>query len=116
MCNGVDVYASYDGTTYTEIWVSSLGTVTFTNGTDVVNKVAHGLSNGTEIKFSVAWTMPTGLTDWQYYYIVNANTDDFQLSLTLDWPAIDFTTDGTGTITAKLSNNTKNKICKLSSR
>lgn len=100
MCNGVDVYASYDGTTYTEIGVSSLGTVTFTNGTDVVNKVAHWLSNGTELKFSTTGTMPTGLIDWQYYYLVNVTTDTFQLSLTLDGDPIDFTTDGTGTTTA----------------
>lgn len=45
MGNGVDMYASYDGATYSEIGITTTGTCTFTNATDVVNLTAHGLSD-----------------------------------------------------------------------
>lgn len=100
MCNGVDEYSSYDWTSFSTIGANTLGTVTFTASTDLVNRVAHWLSNGDEVRFTtVAWTLPTGIESWTFYYVINANTDDFQISVTKNWTALDFTTDGSWTIT-----------------
>jgi len=41
MGNGVDTYASYDGTTYTEIGTSSVGTCTFDNTTEIITLTSH---------------------------------------------------------------------------
>ena len=99
LCNGVDTYASYNWTTYTEVGISSVGTVTFTNATDLVNRVAHWLVAGDEVRFTTAGTMPVWLVATQFYYVINANANDFQVSVTKWWTAVNFTTDGSGTIT-----------------
>lgn len=73
-------------------------TCTFTNATERVNKVAHGLTDGTKIMFSNSGgALPTGLSAITVYYVVNKNADDFQVSLTVGGAAVTFSDDGSGT-------------------
>lgn len=99
MCNWVDAYASYDWTTYTEIGTSSVWTCTFTNATNLVNLTSHWMADGTQVKFTTTGTLPAELTAGRYYYVINSNTNDFQIALTPGWSAVTFTDDGTGTHT-----------------
>lgn len=73
-------------------------TVTFTSGTDVVNETAHGRSNGDVLLLrNDGGALPTGLNEATEYFIVNANANDYQLSLTKGGSAVDFSDNGTGT-------------------
>lgn len=100
MCNWVDAYASRDWTTYTEIWVSSVWTATFTNATNIVNVTGHWMADGTSVKFTTSWTLPAELTVWKYYYVISSLTNTFQLALTPGGSAVTFTDDWTATTTA----------------
>ena len=77
-----------------------IGKATFTNATNIVNRTAHGLSNGDRVIISNegGGTMPTGLTAEVYYHVVSANTNDFQVSLTNGGAAVTFSDDGSGNI------------------
>ncbi|MFN9721371.1 MAG: BspA family leucine-rich repeat surface protein [Planctomycetota bacterium] len=72
--------------------------VTFTVATNVVNRTAHGLSNGAGIRFyNLANT--TGIVAGRLYYVINAATDTFQVAETAGGSAIDLTgTDGSATL------------------
>lgn len=71
--------------------------VTFTNGTNTVNRVGHGLENGTSIRLSTTNTLPAEMRDDQFYWVVNKTDDTFQVSRTEGGAAYSFTDDGTGT-------------------
>lgn len=68
-------------------------------GTDVISLTAHGFVNGDIVYITNPDTIPGGLTINTKYYIVNANTNDFQLSTTSGGSAIDITSQGIGTNT-----------------
>ena len=72
--------------------------VTFTVATNVVNRTAHGLSNGAVIRFyNVANT--TGIVAGRLYYVINTATDSFQVAETAGGSAVDLTgTDGSATL------------------
>lgn len=70
---------------------------TFTNGTDKVNDTSHGLANGTAIVFSTSGVLPAEITVNDVYYVVNTDTDDFEISTTKGGSTLDFTDDGTPT-------------------
>jgi len=73
-----------------------LKTVTsLTPGTDRVNIVGHGLSDGQKVKFGFSGGGITALTE---YYVRNKTTDDFQLSTTPSGGILDLTSDQTGEI------------------
>lgn len=75
-------------------------TVTFTNGTNVVNETSTPRVDNDTITFhDNAGTLPTGLRDDITYYVVSAATNTFQVSYTEGGSAITFTTDGSGTNT-----------------
>lgn len=76
---------------------AALFNVTFTNGTNIVNRVGHGLSNGTSIRFSTTGTLPAEIRDDQFYWVINTATDTFQVSDTEGGGIFSFTDDGTGT-------------------
>ena len=99
MWDWVNPYASYDGTTRTSIWLITVWTVTADNTTDFFTKVAHWLVNNDEIYFTSTLTMPWWLVTNQVYYVVNKTNDTFQISNDKNWTFINFTTNGTGTIT-----------------
>lgn len=81
--------------------VPKSATVTISVATPgVVSWTAHGLANGTPVKFTTAGTLPTGLTAGTTYYVVSAATDSFSVSATSGGSAINTTGAGSGTITA----------------
>ena len=55
-----------------------------------VTLATHGLVNGDKVLFTALGTA-TGISTGVTYYVVNKNTNDFQLSLTLGGSAIDIT-------------------------
>lgn len=81
---------------------------TFTTDFATDNKLditGHGFSNTDRIMLtSSAQDLPGGLSSAIVYYVVNASTNDFELSLTSGGSAVAITTNGTGTHTAKQVN------------
>ena len=71
--------------------------VTFQDAGDTVTLVGHGLPNGKRVSFT-AITTTTGIAIYNLYYVVNATTDTFQLSLTQGGEPIALKNNGTGTI------------------
>ena len=88
--------------------------VTFTDSGDLVTRTAHGYSNDMQVKFfNIATT--TGISNGQFYYVINATANTFQVSATVGGSALALTNDGTGqllpyrfatvTITPQVANN-----------
>lgn len=77
---------------------SSTVTITY-NSPTVIGWKAHGLANGTAVTFSTTGAMPAGLVAGTSYYVVNANTDTFNVSATLSGTAINTTSAGSGAFT-----------------
>lgn len=72
---------------------------------DKLDIISHGFSNDDRIMVtSSSQDLPAGLDSATVYYIINATTNDFELSLTSGGSAIDITDNGTGTHTAKQVN------------
>lgn len=82
---------------------TALGTATFTNATDLVNRAAHGLVAGDRVYFT-GGTMPTGLAASTRYFVRDSTANTFRLETTLGGGAINFTTDGSGTRTLFVEN------------
>ena len=97
--NGVDPYLSYTSSTgaVAEIGMVGVQTCTFTNATNKVNKATHWLDNGDEIRFTTSGALPAEIIAYQVYYVVNKDTNDFEISTTKWWTALAFTDDWTGT-------------------
>lgn len=72
------------------------GVATIQATDDIFRSDAHGLPNDRRVVFyAVAGeTLPTGLTEGQDYFVVNATTDTFQVSATQGGAAVNFTGDG----------------------
>lgn len=66
----------------------------------VVTWNAHGLANDTAVMISTTGALPTGLAAGFPYYVVNATTNTFQLSLTVGGAAIATSGSQSGTHTA----------------
>lgn len=62
----------------------------------VVTLNSHGLSNGDALVLSTDGTLPDPLVVGTVYYVVNKDTNTFQLATTVGGTAIDTTTDGSG--------------------
>lgn len=68
--------------------------------TDIFTATAHGLVNDRAVKLSTTGTFPgaaVALDAVTAYFVVNATANTFQLSRTIGGPAIDITSNGTGT-------------------
>lgn len=78
--------------------ISTAMTVTTAGSTDRVNRYLHGLPNGKRVAF-VTLTGTSGIAIKTVYYVINADENGFQLSLTPGGAAIDLVNDGSGTIT-----------------
>lgn len=70
-------------------------------GTDKFTKVGHGLTNGMRIRLVDAGSLPTGLNSTTAYYIVAADADTFQVSLTLGGAAELFSSNGTNVVAVR---------------
>lgn len=77
---------------------SGTGTVRLASD-DTFTYQNHGLVNGDAVTMITTGTMPGGLIANTVYYVVNATTNTFQISLTTNGPSIDFTSTGTGVLT-----------------
>lgn len=72
------------------------GAVTFQNAGDTVTQTAHGLVNGTQLKFATVVTTTT-LIVGTLYYVVNVAANTFQVALTVGGAPVAIDADGTGT-------------------
>lgn len=71
---------------------------TVTAANDTVDLTAHGFSNGKQLMLTnEGGALPGGLSASTVYYVVEATTNTFKLSLTEGGAAIDITSAGTGT-------------------
>ena len=64
-----------------------------------VNYTSHGFANGTEVAFQTTGSLPTRLTANTTYYVVNAQTNSFQVAETSGGDGIIATSSGTATTT-----------------
>lgn len=63
---------------------------------DLIVSKSHGLSNGTQITFKSSGTLPAPISEQISYYVINANDNDFKISLTSGGTAINITDGGVG--------------------
>jgi len=77
--------------------ISTAQAVSFQDTGDTVTLNAHGLVDGNIVSFPTIVTT-TGIVINKPYFVVNATTNTFQVSLTVGGSAIVLTTDGTGTV------------------
>jgi hypothetical protein len=85
------------GDTVTGTGISAAVAVTFTTGTNLVTKSAHGLVNDTPVSFATVVTT-TALTKFTQYFVVNAATNTYQVSLTKGGAPVVFNASGSGTM------------------
>ena len=72
-------------------------TVTLTDAGDLVERTAHGYSNGMRVQFySIVTT--TGLVEAQFYFVINATANDFQVAATEGGAALALTTNGSASL------------------
>ncbi len=65
---------------------------------DIVIDAGHSLSNDTEIYFTNSGgDLPTELDEFKSYYVINSDTDNWQISETVGGSKVEFTDDGTVT-------------------
>ena len=72
-------------------------TVTLTDSGDVISRTAHGYVNGDLVQFFRIQTT-TGLSEGQFYFVINAAADTFQVSLTAGGSAVTLTSDGSASL------------------
>jgi surface protein len=72
-------------------------TVTLTDSGDVISRTAHGYVNGDRVQFFRIQTT-TGLSEGQFYSVINAAADTFQVSLTAGGSAVTLTSDGSASL------------------
>lgn len=77
--------------------ISDARSVTFDATTDTVVLNNHGLANGKRVSFT-SITTTTGISIFTPYFVVNASTNDFQLSLTQGGAAINLVNNGSGSM------------------
>jgi surface protein len=92
---GVTAYHQYD---YTDADLANTNApVTLTDAGDLVQRTAHGYSNGDVVRL---WNIvsTTGVSEGQQYYVINATANAFQISETLYGTPVTLTTNGTATL------------------
>jgi hypothetical protein len=92
---------------------SYTATANFSADTFTPNLVMN-VVNGQKVRFSTTGTMPAGLTAGIDYFVVNAGSSTFQVSSTLGGTPVNFTTNGTGTLSYTptfLVSSEVNRVC-----
>jgi surface protein len=69
--------------------------VTFTDTGDLVSRTAHGYTDGMQVRFFNI-TTTTGIVNGQFYFVINATANTFQVAATSGGSALALTNDGTG--------------------
>lgn len=77
-------------------------TFTVNAGTDLFTAAGHNLQNLDPVEFSTSGTLPDPLDSTLLYFVLVAEEDTFQVSLTPNGAAVDLTDTGSGTHTVKL--------------
>lgn len=96
----IDATDYYSTTVAATVGLGAGNAVTTDFPTDKILWTAHTLSNGDAVILTNSGgALPAPLAANTKYYVVNAATNDFQLSLTVGGTAIDLTDNGTGTHT-----------------
>lgn len=72
------------------------GTFVQVDPTNTITIPNHGLTDGNRVRFYTTDILPAGIKDGNLYYIINATTNTFQISISLAGPVTTFTTVGTG--------------------
>jgi hypothetical protein len=72
--------------------------VSFSTGTNLVNKVGHALVNGDEVGFNTISTPIGTVVAGVIFYVVNAATDSFQVASTSGGTPLTFTSNATGNV------------------
>ena len=72
-------------------------TVTLTDAGDLVERTAHGYSNGMRVQFYRIVTT-TGLVEAQFYFVINATANNFQVAATEGGAALALTTNGSASL------------------
>lgn len=76
--------------------------VTIDTATDKFLATSHGLTNGQAVRVRVSdGSLPGGVSSGTQYFVVNAGTNDFQISTTVGGSAVDLTSVGSGTIVVR---------------
>lgn len=79
---------------------TSLVTATLDNATEIWTSVTHGLVNGDIVQLTNSGgALPSGFAAATVYYVIDATTTTFRLSLTRGGASVNGTTNGTGTHT-----------------
>jgi hypothetical protein len=92
------VTCSAPGLTWNGLTNEPTQAFTVNPSTDVITSNNHLRSNGGAVQvFNSSGTLPNGLLPNTTYYVINATPNTFQLSATSGGPAIDITSNGTGT-------------------
>lgn len=84
-------------------------TATISSGTPAVFTVASSVdvpANGTQITLNTTGVLPTGLSQNVIYYVINASTTTFNVSLTSGGSAVNTTAAGSGTHSFELLSTT----------
>jgi len=68
-------------------------------GADLINYAINGLLNSQTVEFTTTGTLPAGLNTGVIYYVISATDVSFQVSSTNNGPAVNLTSQGTGTHT-----------------
>jgi len=105
--------ANYEYSYSAAALVGTEAPVTFTDIGDLVTRTAHGYTDNMRVRFFNI-TTTTGIVNAQFYFVINATADTFQVSATAGGSAIALTNNGTGqllpyrvatvTITPQVSN------------
>lgn len=93
MGDGVNPYASYDGTTFIRIVWKTIESID--TATEAITITSHWYTNGQQVTFTTWWTLPWWITIWVSYFVVSATTDTFKVSETSWWSAVNITSQGT---------------------
>lgn len=73
---------------------------------NIITANAHGLINGKILRLATTNTLPAGLSLATNYYVIEAATNTFKLSTSLNGGEVDITNTGTGTHTYSLQEMT----------
>ena len=89
------VQANYEYSYSAAALVGTEAPVTFTDTGDLVSRTAHGYTNGMQVQFFNI-TTTTGIVNGQFYFVINATANTFQVAATSGGSALALTNDGTG--------------------